>query len=258
MKRVLAIGCFLTLFAGELAAMVPPVALARTAALFTAGRFLEAVEAGRHLGTPEALALAARASACRATHLATASARLEGFRDTARLARAALSRDPANREARLQLVIALGYLARAETAIDAHLAGYADEARRHLEVAIERGSVTPWAWAVLGAWHAEIISRAGPALGRSLYGANARSAVVNFERAVRAEPTNLIIHYEFARALMRLDPAENAARARKQLNLATALSPRNACERLFLRQAYRFRTVMGLGDRQTVEAALMR
>lgn len=258
MRQLLAITCFLALFAGDLAAMVPPATLAHTAALFTAGRFLEAVEAGRHLGTPEALALAARASACHATHLATANARLEGFRDTARLARAALSRDPANREARLQLVIALGYLARAETALDAHFAGYAEEARRHLEVAIERESATPWAWAILGAWHAEIISRAGPTLGHSLYGANARSAVVNFERAVRAEPANLILHYEFARALIRLDPAENATRARKQLKLATALSPRDACERLFLDQAYRFRTVINLGDRQTVEAALLR
>ena len=63
MRQLLAITCFLALFAGDLAAMVPPATLAHTAALFTAGRFLEAVEAGRHLGTPEALALAARARA---------------------------------------------------------------------------------------------------------------------------------------------------------------------------------------------------
>ena len=157
-------------------------------------------------------------------------------------------------------MIALGYLARAETAIDAHLAGYADKARRHLEVAIERGSVTPWTWAVLGAWHAEIIfPRRGPALGRSLYGANAKERGREF-RTRRSRGATEPDHPLRIRPRASCDwtPRENAARARKQLNLATALSPRNACERLFLRQAYRFRTVMGLGDRQIVEAALMR
>ena len=197
---------------------------------FTAGRFEACSELGTLLGTARGYALAARATLVRALYLTPADERVPLYRTAAEQARAALDREPGHVEATLQLVVALGNLARASGPLSAHVAGYAEEARKLLDSAIAREPDNSFAYAILGAWHTEIVHEAGPLLASNLYGATQDDALAAFERARELAPESILVLTEFAKALVRLDGERFARRAEELLNRAVALPPRNALE----------------------------
>jgi hypothetical protein len=65
----------------------------------------------------------------------------------------------------LQRALALGELT---GPIEAHVQGYAREAGRHLDRALELDPDHTWAQAALGIWRLEIVRHAGPALAGAL------------------------------------------------------------------------------------------
>lgn len=204
---------------------------------FTAGRFKACSETGADLGTARGYALAARATLVQALYLTPADERAPLFQAAAEHARAALDREPGHVEASLQLVVALGNLARASGALSAHIAGYAGDARKLLDSVIARDPDNSFAHAILGAWHAEIVHQAGPLLASSFYGASQQEALAAFERARELAPESIPVLTEFAKALIRLDQEQFARRAEKLLDRAVALSPRNALEALVQKDA---------------------
>lgn len=179
---------------------------------FAAGDFIAAARAGEAAGEPKALAMAARAWIA---HCLTQGARDDvaaAARRAEAAARAALAQDPASVDARLQLALALGVIGRRASDAEAIRAGYAREGRRLIEQALAADPEEPWAHALLGAWHLEVLRRGGRA-GAVFYGARLQEGLAAFDRAVAAAPEDPALALLYAVALLELNSEANAERA---------------------------------------------
>jgi len=204
---------------------------------FDAGRFRSAAEIAASLGSADGFALATRATAARATYLATGEERLRLFEQAADYARRALELDPDHIEANLQLVISLGQLSRSIDPLQAYFAGHASEAKERLEAVLARAPDNAYAHAIFGAWHTEIVANAGSVLAESLYSASAERALEEFEMARELDPDNLLVLTESANALLRLGGAAYERKARAFLDKAMTIRPRTALQWLARRRA---------------------
>lgn len=222
--------------------------------LFKQGRFVEAAALGRESGTPDGLAFAARAMLAAAliedepTH-ATAS-----IKAAVADARAALKRQPDNVQANLQLAIALGYLGAGDLPEDTNRGALAEEARRHIDRALSRDPNNPWALATLGAWHMTVVHFAGPIVAQLFYQARWSRGVKAFEKAIRLDPSNVLIRYHFAMALLlRSDDDDAKHEAVASLRRVLAAEPDDALQaKYWLRAQARLRDMHELvGVEQT-------
>jgi predicted Zn-dependent protease len=80
---------------------------------------------------------------------------------------------------------------------------------------------------------------AGAALAEFLYDASAERAKVAFETAIRLEPDNPILRFEYAQALVRLGGPGSAAAARNQWAVVAEMTPRDAVETIITSRARR-------------------
>ena len=224
--------------------------LKRAERLFTAGHFEAAARIAESLPSAKGQTLAARAMLAHAAYSTPAAERLERYREAARLARTAIDFDAEKAEAYRYLVIALGHVARGGSPLTAFLEGYAGEARGLIDRALALEPDNPWVHAVLGAWHAEIVAAAGAALANVLYDASAEQAMVAFKTAIRMEPGNPVLHFEYAQALVRLGGSGTDTLARDQLATAAGTTPRDAVETIVTTRARRALEALSDGDRE--------
>jgi tetratricopeptide (TPR) repeat protein len=207
------------------AAADPPAAAVRA---YERGAFLQAAQTGVAAGSSSGYAFAARSLLAQcvvdpgADRLALADRAIEA-------AQAALGRDPASVEARLQLALALGVRGRLVGDAEALQRGYPQRGRVLIDEALALAPNEAWAHALLGGWHAEVLRRGG-AGGALVLGASLREAVLAFERARALAPDDPTIAAQYGVALLTLNPRRFAARAEAQLRAATAMTPRDAFE----------------------------
>jgi len=204
-------------------------------ALYRTGHFVETETMGVDIGSPNALALAARAANVRAIYVVAVHDRRAVLEVARGHGEAALALDPWHVDGALQLVIALGQSARLMDPVDAHFEGVADTSKSVLDRLAPHASGNPYYHAVMGAWHAELVLRAGSTAARAFYGARWDLAIQHYETARELAPDAFVISTEYAKILL-----EQGAETNKAVGLLrnVALSvPSDAVEALVIEEA---------------------
>ena len=207
--------------------------LKEAAAAFHRGDFVQAAHIASNEGSAAGFAFAARALLIHGDLIAPAGKKLSVFERAAAFARVAVSLKPELDEGHLQLAVALGMIGRQEGNLMAHMAGYGNEARAHLDLVLERRPGNVWANALLGGWHLEIAHEGGM-LGTALYSADAEQGLALYRRALSLDPTNQLIAYQFALQLLLMGEA-NRAEALTALTIARAY-PANGAMGLMMKK----------------------
>ncbi|WP_440959114.1 hypothetical protein ACFELO_03115 [Oceanicaulis sp. LC35] len=131
-------------------------------------------------------------------------------------AEAALALEPDNAEAHLRLAAGLGYQSRYVNKIRAVMMGLPQQGRDHMIEAMRLDPSEPWAPAMLGAWHLEVVRRAG----EGMFDANEAEGLSLMRQAVEMDGAPAAIPYRFAMALVAADPAVHGEEAGLMLNRA--------------------------------------
>ena len=184
---------------------------------FVAGQFVNAANIAEADGSAEALAFAARArisDAIMRDGVYCAPCLLVA--ET--MAQSAIDRDAAYAEGYIQLAIAMGFRGRLLGAMDAQSERLPEKGRAAIDKALELDPLNTWAKAALGAWHLEIVHRAGPILADVTYGARKSDGLKAFREALSSAPGNLLLHYHFALTILALDTDEFRAEALAMLD----------------------------------------
>lgn len=236
----------LTQMAHPAAAMWSDLASARAA--FDDGAFSRAADAAREIGTAEGYTLAAHAEMARGDLVEPKGrARLECYRTALADARNALASAPDDPDAHLVLAIALGFVARGEGGLEAHMQGLGEEARKHIDIALKLAPDNPWAHAALGGWNLQI-AYAGGTIGEAIYGASVKAGRRAYEHALRLDPGNIAIAYQYAVQLLGLNGDAHRRRAADLLDTVVAHRPANAMERLLRKSAVNLKRALDQGD----------
>ena len=131
-------------------------------------------------------------------------------------AEAALALEPDNAEAHLRLAAGLGYQSRYVNKLRAVMMGLPQQGRDHMIEAIRLDPSEPWGPAMLGAWHLEVVRRAG----EGMFDANEAEGLSLMRQAVEMGDAPATIPYRFAVALVAADPAVHGEEATLMLNRA--------------------------------------
>lgn len=225
-------------------------ALAASAAeLFREGRFAEAATAGRLEATPASLVTAGRATLILASFEATDKARAKEQVEIAnRDFDTALAKAPNNIEAQLQKATALGYRAKLSKS-----PGLAKETRQLMEAVRDRNPNYGLAWASIGGWHAGAVAELGKFIAGTVLGANAKTAITDFETALVKDPRNPVHPAFYALTLLDLG-RENAPRASEMLRLCAKLPARDAYEGKLKSATARVAPLLAAGDIKGAQA----
>ena len=202
--------------------------------LFASGKFLEASKMSAALNTSPGYAFAARGLDWYASDQPTAKqealyVQCEGY------ARKAVDLNPRNSDAYFELGAAIGRLGGLRGAANAFLNGVAGQVKSNFERALELNPRQVLALIGLGRWHAEVVSRG---VG-GLFGGDGAQVKTLFERALMVDPKSIAVRLEYAKALLMLDEKGNRSLARKLLEDASDLTPRDVAERRQLMAAQR-------------------
>lgn len=253
---------WLTLAVAFLAMWLTPVAAAgavdlpQAIMLYESGEFEAAAQLAEGGNDSKSLTLAARSRLAYLSYANREAASFAAIESCAALAKRAITGDPKNVEAHLQYVVALGFMGRVAGNIRAHLAGYATDARTHLDIALRLDPQNGWAHGMLGAWHMEIVRKGGGFLAGSVYGAKLDKGIALYRRALQLDPENPVLHYEFGLALAAQDIERFGVEAQAQLRQAIALPARNAFERLALQRARQLLVALATRNRNIVTSAI--
>lgn len=188
---------------------------------YASGRFMEAADLAGQSTRADDRALAARALLAQSILTADPHARAALVTSAEREARAALVADPNSVEARLQLAMAIGIKGRRASIGEALRHGYAGDGKRLIDEAVALSPREPWAWALLGGWHLEVVRRGGR-VGARLYGASTQKGLAAFEQARRLAPNDPAIGLHYAAALLGVDAVKYAPQVRDVLAAAAA------------------------------------
>jgi hypothetical protein len=100
--------------------------------------------------------------------------------------------------------------------------GLAERVRERLDAALTLDPGNAWARASLGAWHLEITTHAGTVLAAVLYDAGQGEGLRLFRAALADVGDDAVMHYQFALAVLALDPGEFSGEAERALRRAQA------------------------------------
>ena len=247
MKRLIPlIALMLVLVAGP--SYARPNGLAEARAAFAEGAFAHAATSARQTGSSDGFTLAAHAEMIRGDFLEPpGDARMGRYKAALADARKAVQKAPDDPEAQLALALALGLVARSEGGLEAHYQGLGEEARKHIDIALKLVPDSPWANATLGGWNLQI-AYAGGALGEAIYGASVKKGISAYEKALRLDPGNVAIAYQYALQLLGLGGDDHRQRARDLLDEVAAHHPSNALQRLLRESAKNLKHALDRGD----------
>jgi len=234
------------------AAADPPLAALQS---YAAGQFLDAAEIAGSEPSPSSLAFSARALVA-ACIVRGDQDRIDALLDRAETAAAAaLALDEESVDARLQWAIVLGVRGRRASLTQAVAGRYAPRGRELIGQALERAPDDPWAHALLGGWHLEVLRRGGRA-GAIAYGARLDKGLEAFDRARALAPHDPLIALQYAVALLELDAERYAPRAAMLLAAATDAPANDAFERYAVRQAARIEAVLDMRGPEAARALI--
>jgi tetratricopeptide (TPR) repeat protein len=136
--------------------------------------------------------------------------------------------------------------------------GYPKEAKDNIEEALADDPNNPWALAALGGWNIEIVRNAGSTLGKWVYGATIDQGRENFEKAMAADPRNLVVRYQYALALAAYDLDNYRDDVLASLTKAVAATPATAYETFEQNRARALLDAIKSGDPDTIQKVVRR
>ncbi|MAK63005.1 MAG: hypothetical protein CMK09_18705 [Ponticaulis sp.] len=159
------------------------------------------------------------------------------------LAAKALQLDKRHLEGRIQLALALSMQTRVMSLSEINGSGYGTLSRDLAESILEDNPQNVWAHGFLSVWHIEARRVAGPFLS-GMAGASVKDGQAHFEKSVETDPENLVVIWQYARALMALNPKKYDDEINGLLSDIRDLSPKDALEAVVKDRASRFETEM--------------
>jgi tetratricopeptide (TPR) repeat protein len=205
-------------------------------ALFHAGEFQKAVEAGLKAGGA-GITVANKAQAIYANYLEKSEkAKLALFMEVAERAEAQIGSDPKNANAYYFMAYALGRYSQGISIAKALAQGLGSKVKSALETAIKLAPKHADAHIALGAFHAEVIDKVGSLLGRT-QGASKDAGLAMYKTALKLNPTSAIAMVEYANGLVMLEGEKKMKEATQLYEDAAAVTPLDAMERLDVEMA---------------------
>lgn len=249
----------LSSFAAAVAAcaFAVPALAADAAGLYADGRFAEAGAAagGAHGADADEFALAAKAYTAAAVFADDDMSAQAEAAAARRFGEAAVAADPDHVEGRLFLSTALWLQGRERGGFDAYKRGMPQRGRALIESVVADHPDEPWAHALLGAWHFEVLRRGGR-FGARLLDADIYVGAAEFNRAMELDPDNPAIAAQCALAYLAVDPEAYAEHARIAIARALAVRPRDAFEARMQERARDALALMDAGDADALAAAV--
>ena len=217
----------------------PPPADAKVLAawaLFHAGEFQKAVEAGLSVGGT-GITVANKAQSIYANYLeGSEKAKLALFMEVAERAEAQIAADPKNANAYYFMAYALGRYSQGISIAKALAQGLGSKIKSALETGIRLSPTHADAHVALGAFHAEVIDKVGSLLGRT-QGASKDAGLSMFKTALKLNPTSAIAMVEYANGLVMLEGEKKMKEATRLYEDAAVSVPMDAMERLDVEMA---------------------
>lgn len=215
-------------------------------ALYAQGHYQDAMRRGEDSHTAEGLAIAARAA------LADAMVRpepcLSCLKQAEDDARRAIALDARFADGHVWLATSLGYEARLEGVMHASWTNSPAQAKEQLDAAVAADPDNAYALAALGGWNVEVVRVGGAFLARKLYDASLDKGLTLFDRAGRAAPHNVAVHYQIALSLAGLDRERYRARIKSELETAIEGPPQTAYEKFVAARAQELLALLRSGD----------
>ena len=205
-------------------------------ALFHAGEFQKATEAGLKIGGA-GITVANKAQSIYANYLEKSEkAKFALFLEVAGRAEAQAAEDPKNANAHYQIAYALGRYSQGISVAKALAQGLGSKVKTALETAIKLAPKHADAHIALGAFHAEVIDKVGSLLGRT-QGASKDTGLAMYKAALKLNPVSAIAMVEYANGLVMLEGEKKMKEAEKLYAAAAACKPADAMERLDVEMA---------------------
>ena len=211
-------------------------------AAYAEGRFAEASELARAVGTSDGMAFAAETLAIHGFHVADEADGQALFQQAQGFAEEAIRLDDANPQAHLQLSHAMGRYAQTVGAMKA--GGLATKVREAMEQAIALAPDLALAHLSLASWHAEASRNM---MARMMFGASKKKATEHFERAHDLAPDDKAVQVEYAKGLLALNKRRNRDQARELFTQAAETPPRDAYEGILQAEAREQLAALGGG-----------
>lgn len=220
------------LHAGDAEPLPKDAAVLQAWAHYHNGNFQQAAEEGLAAGG-DGITVANKATAIYATYLEKKEkTRLDLFMQVAERAQAQAQAEPQNANAWYWNAYALGRYSQGISVAKALAQGLGQRIRSALEKTIELQPAHADAHVALGAFHAEVIDKVGPLIGRMTYGARKDVGLAMFRKALEINPGSAMAHLEYARGLIMLEGPLRNAEATRLYQQAAAIEPMDAKERL--------------------------
>jgi len=205
-------------------------------ALFHAGEFQKACEAGLKLGGA-GITVANKAQAIYANYLEKSEkTKLAMFQEVVARAEAQIAAEPKNANAHYWMAYALGRYSQGISVVKALSQGLGSKVKAALEAAIALAPKHADAHIGLGTFHAEVIDKVGGLLGRT-QGASKDGGLKMFKEAMRINPESAIAMVEYANGLVMLEGDKRMKEAEKLYADAAAFKAADAMERLDVEMA---------------------
>jgi tetratricopeptide (TPR) repeat protein len=205
-------------------------------ALFHAGQFQKAHDAGLKLGDA-GLVVANKAQSIYANYLETSEkTKLAMFLEIAERAEAQAKANPNLANAHYWMAYALGRYSQGISVAKALTQGLGSKVKTALETTIELAPKHSDAHIALGAFHAEVIDKVGRLLGKT-QGADTATGLKMFKEALALNPDSAIARVEYANGLVMLEGDKRMKEAEKLYADAAECKPLDAMERLDVEMA---------------------
>jgi tetratricopeptide (TPR) repeat protein len=224
------------LHAGDAEPLPKDAAVLEAWALFHAGEFKKAVDAGLKAGG-DGITVANKAQAIYANYLEKSEAtKLELFLEVSQRAEAQQGAEPKNANAFYWQAYALGRYSQGISVAKALTQGLGSKVKNALETAIKLSPKHADAHIALGAFHAEVIDKVGKLLGKT-QGADTATGLKMFQAAIKLNPVSAIAMVEYANGLVMLEGDKRMKEAEKLYAQAASSEPLDAMERLDVEMA---------------------
>ena len=206
---------------------------------YHAGAFAQAVEIGRSAGGA-GMNAAVKAQCIYAHHLeADTKARLALFEEASRWAAEHRDRAPQDANAHYLYAYALGRYGQGISVAKALAQGFGGKIRDALATALSLAPAHAEAAVAFGAYQAEVIDKVGAIVAGLTYGAKKDAALGYFASAAKLFPESPIVRIEQANGLILLFGKDRLDEATRLYEVAAALPPADAMERLDVELAKR-------------------
>lgn len=224
------------LHAGDAEPLPRDDALLGAWALFHAGEFQRACEAGLALG-PTGLTVANKAQCIHANYLeGSEKQKLALFMEVAERARSQQATEPRQANAHYWEAYALGRYSQDISVAKALAQGLGTRVKTALETTLALAPTHADAHVALGTFHAEVIDKVGKLLGKT-QGADAVIGLRHFRRAMELNPRSAIARVEYANGLVMLEGEARMKEAEQLYVEAAGSEALDAKERLDIEMA---------------------